>query len=50
MTTVYNRKTKEYEEIKHYGSNALTCVYSNKLITNIAINKFISKLKTIFNN
>ena len=37
MTTVYNRKTKEYEEIKHYGSKALTRVYSNKLITNIAM-------------
>lgn len=49
MTTVYNRKTKEYEEIKHYGSNALTCVYSNKLITNIAINKFISKLYGLYN-
>ena len=32
MTKVYNRKTKQYEEIKDYGGNALKHIYKNNLL------------------
>ena len=49
MTKVYNRKTKQYEEIKDYGGNALKHIYKNKLLVNIVTNKFISKLYGLYN-
>ena len=49
MTKVYNRKTKQYEEIKDYGGNALKHIYKNILLVNIVTNKFISKLYGLYN-
>ena len=50
MTKVYNRKLKEYEEIKHFGGNALEKVYSSKLLTYILTSKFISKVYGLYNS
>ena len=50
MTKVYNRKLKEYEEIKHFGGNALEKAYSSKLLTYILTSKFISKVYGLYNS
>lgn len=50
MTKVYNRKLKHYEEIKHFGGNALEKVYSSKLLTYILTSKFISKVYGLYNS
>ena len=49
MTKVYNRKTKKIEEIKHIAEKPLKKIYSSKFITNIATNKFISKVYGLYN-
>lgn len=50
MTQVYNRKTKQYEEIKDFGGSALKIIYKNKLLTNILTCKFLSKLYGLYNS
>ena len=50
MTEVYNRKTKQLEEVKHFGSNKLNNIYKNKLLTKILTSKLISKIYGISNS
>lgn len=50
MTKVYNRKLKKYEEIKHFGGNALEKVYSSRILTYILTSKFISKVYGLYNS
>lgn len=49
MTTVYNRKTKKLEEVKHFGEASLKKLYRNKLLTKIFTGKFISIIYGIYN-
>ncbi len=44
MTKVYNRKTKQLEEVKHFGGSILNKIYKHKTIANIITSKHISKL------
>ena len=50
MTKVYNRKTKQIEEIKHIGEKPLKKIYNNKLLLTLATSKAITKLYGIPNN
>ena len=50
MTEVYNRKTKQLEEVKHFGGNKLNKIYKNKLLTKILTSKLISKIYGISNS
>ena len=50
MSKVYNRKTKQLEEINHYGGKYLLKVYNNKILLKIATSKFVSRIYGIYNN
>ena len=50
MTKVYNRKLKQYIEVKHFGANTLDKVYNSKILTNIATSKLISKVYGLYNS
>lgn len=49
MTQVYNRKTKELEEIKHFGGSTLNKIYKIKVLTKIVTSKAISKIYGLYN-
>ena len=50
MTQVYNRKTKELEEIKHFGGSTLNKIYKNKLLTKLVTSKLVSKIYGLYNS
>ena len=49
MTKVYNRKTKQTEEVRHFGGSKLNTIYKSKILTRITTSKFISKLYGLYN-
>jgi phosphatidylserine decarboxylase len=50
MTKVYNRKTKQTEEVHHFGGSKLNTIYKSKILTRITTSKFISKLYGLYNS
>ena len=50
MTKVYNRKTKELEEVKHFGGNILNKIYQVPILTKLATSKPISKIYGLLNS
>jgi phosphatidylserine decarboxylase len=44
MTKVYNRQTKNIEEVKHFGGNKLNKIYKYNLLTRILTSKTISRI------
>lgn len=49
MTKVYNRETKEYSEINHYGEKYLKTIYSHNILTYIFTKKIISSIYGLIN-
>ena len=49
MTKVYNRKTKKFEEIKHFGGNKLDKIYKVPFLTRITTSKYISRIYGWYN-
>ena len=50
MTKVYNRKTKQTEEVRHFGGSKLNNIYKSKILTRITTSKLVSKVYGLINS
>lgn len=50
MTKVYNRKSKQFEEVKHFGGSTLNNIYKIPFLTKILTSKPISKIYGFYNS
>ena len=49
MIKVYNRQTRQIEEVKHFGKVGLSIIYKSKFLTNVMTSKPISKIYGFYN-